>query len=158
LNDLLVQQIEDLYDAEQRLVEALPKMEEAATFPELKTAFNTHLKETEMHVGRLEQIFGLLGVEPRRETCDGMKGLISEGKEMIDARGDDWVRDAGLIGAAQRFEHYEIAAYGTCRSLAEQLGFDDVVRICQETLNEESACDKQLTQLAESRAHVMARH
>lgn len=158
LNDLLVQQIEDLYDAEQRLVDALPKMQEAATLDELKTAFGTHLNETELHVSRLEQIFSLLGVEPHRETCAGMKGLIAEGKEMVDARGDDWVRDAGLIACAQRVEHYEIAAYGTARSLAEQCGFDDVARICQETLNEESGCDVKLSQLAENRANVMARH
>src|SRR5207245_1843412 len=116
----------DLYDAEQRLTSALPKMAEAAHSPQLKRAFETHLKETEGHVRRLERVFSQIGKSPERETCEAMKGLISEGEEMISATGDANVKDAALIAAAQRVEHYEIAAYGTVRTLAKHLGLDGV--------------------------------
>jgi len=150
LEDLLVEQIQDLYDAEQRLVKALPRMSEAANAPELETAFTEHLRETEGHVKRLESAFQKLGREPERETCDAMKGLISEGEDMIKTEGDPAVRDAALIAAAQRIEHYEIAGYGTAKTFAQRVGRDDVANLLQETLDEESAADQELTRLAEA--------
>jgi ferritin-like metal-binding protein YciE len=150
LEDLFVEQIEDLYDAETRLTKALPKMAEAAERAELRDAFNKHLRETEVHVERLERIFKQLGREPRREACDGIKGLIAEGNEMISADGDATAKDAGLIAAAQRVEHYEIAGYGTARAIAEHLGHNDAVRLLQTTLDEEGATDKKLTEIAEA--------
>jgi ferritin-like metal-binding protein YciE len=156
LNDLFVVQIQDLYDAEQRLIKALPKMADAASNKELKSAFQKHLRETEQHVSRLEKVFSILGLTAQRETCEAMKGLIAEGDEAVNAGGDPEVRDAALIAAAQRVEHYEIAGYGTVRTLAEQLGHNEVARILQQTLDEEGACDKKLTQIAESRVNVKA--
>jgi ferritin-like metal-binding protein YciE len=156
LNDLLVVQLQDLYDAEQRLTTALPKMANAATNKQLKSAFQDHLRETEQHVSRLEKVFGIMGLTAQRETCEAMKGLIAEGDEAINAGGDPNVRDAALIAAAQRVEHYEIAGYGTVRTLAQQLGQDEVARILQQTLDEEGAADKKLTQIAESRVNVGA--
>jgi len=158
LNDLFLHQLEDLYDAEQRLTSALPQMAEAATSPQLKQAFHTHLDQTRTHVTRLEQVFHRIGAEPKRETCPAMKGLIKEGQEMIDAKGDSTVRDAALIAAAQRVEHYEMAGYGTVRNFAQHLGMDDVAQLLQKTLDEEGETDKLLTQLAETginaRAHA----
>src|SRR4051812_44040612 len=142
LNDLFVQQLEDLYDAENRLIDALPKMADAATCPDLKSAFSEHLQQTRTHARRLEQVFNRIGCEPKRETCPAMKGLIAEGEEMISAKGDDMVRDAGLIAAAQRVEHYEMAGYGTVRTFARQLNLDDVAQILQQTLDEEGETDK----------------
>jgi ferritin-like metal-binding protein YciE len=156
LNDLFVVQIEDLYDAEQRLTKALPKMAEAASSKTLKSAFKDHLRETEQHVTRLEKIFGVMGVTPRRETCEAMKGLIAEGDEVIGAGGDPAVKDAALIAAAQRVEHYEMAGYGTVRTLAQQLGQEEIARILQQTLDEEGACDKKLTAIAESSVNAGA--
>ncbi len=156
LDDLFVLQIQDLYDAEQRLTKALPKMAEAATNKQLKSAFQKHLRETEQHVTRLEEVFSIIGKSPRSETCEAMKGLIAEGDEAIKAGGDDSVRDAALIAAAQRVEHYEMAGYGTVRTLAEQLGQKEIARILQQTLDEEGACDKTLTEIAESRVNVQA--
>lgn len=156
LNDLFIQQLEDLYDAEQRLTKALPKMADAATNPDLKSAFQTHLQQTEGHVQRLESIFHRLGREPERETCDAMKGLIKEGETMIDAKGDKDVRDAALIAAAQRVEHYEMAGYGTVRTFAQQLGLDDIAQTLQQTLDEEGNANKMLTQIAESHINQQA--
>jgi ferritin-like metal-binding protein YciE len=156
LNDLFVVQIQDLYDAEQRLTKALPKMAEAAANKELKSAFQAHLRETEQHVTRLEKVFSVMGVAPQRETCEAMKGLIAEGDEVINANGDPEVKDAALIAAAQRVEHYEIAGYGTVRTLAEQLGQAEIARLLQQTLDEEAACDKKLTKIAESKVNVGA--
>jgi ferritin-like metal-binding protein YciE len=156
LNDLFLVQIEDLYDAEQRLTKALPKMAEAAHSKELKSAFTDHLRETVQHVTRLEKVFSTMGVTPNRETCEAMKGLIAEGEEVINARGEHEVKDAALIAAAQRVEHYEIAAYGTVRTLAEHLGQNEVARLLQQTLDEEGACDKKLTKIAESSVNVRA--
>jgi ferritin-like metal-binding protein YciE len=149
LNDLLVEQLQDLYDAEQRLTKALPEMATAAKSTELKQAFQNHLRETQSHVTRLEEVFGILGKDPEAVTCHAMKGLIKEGEEMISARGDANVKDAALIAAAQRVEHYEIAGYGSARTFAEQLGHIDAARILQQTLDEEGAADKKLTQIAE---------
>lgn len=156
LDDLLLEQIEDLYDAEQRLTEALPKMAEAASNTQLSSAFRTHLEETRQHVNRLENIFSLLGREPSREACDAMKGLIAEGEEMIGAKGSPEVRDAALIAAAQRVEHYEMAGYGSARTFASRIGRDDVASILQQTLDEEKATDRKLTMIAESAVNPQA--
>ena len=156
LGDLFVVQLQDLYDAEQRLTQALPKMAEAASNSTLKTAFQSHLRETENHVARLEKIFGVMDMNADRETCQAMKGLIAEGEEAIGASGDAAVRDAALIAAAQRVEHYEIAGYGTVRTLALQLGREDIAATLQKTLDEEGACDKKLTKIAESSVNVGA--
>jgi ferritin-like metal-binding protein YciE len=149
-DDLFTHQLEDLYDAEYQLVDALPKMADAATSSDLKNAFNTHLMETREHVRRLEHVFASLGKNPSRTTCPAMKGLIKEGSETISATGDPQVKDAALIASAQRVEHYEIAAYGTLRTLAQTVGKSDVASILQKTLDEEGNCDKKLTRLAES--------
>lgn len=156
LNDLFIQQLEDLYDAEQRLSKALPKMAEAATNGDLKQAFEMHARQTDGHVQRLEQVFQRLGHEAERQTCHAMKGLIKEGEEMIDATGDKDVKDAGLIAAAQRVEHYEMAGYGSVRTFAQQLGLSDVAGILQQTLNEEGETDHKLTKIAESHINQQA--
>src|SRR5438128_3437851 len=122
LEDLFLNQLQDLFDAENRIVKALPKMIDAATTPELKQAFETHVAQTQEHVLRLRTIFTQVGHNPEGETCEAMKGLLREAEEMIEARGDAAVKDAALIAAAQRIEHYEIAGYGTARSLAMHLG------------------------------------
>jgi len=150
LKDLYMEQLKDLYSAETQLVDALPKMAEAATSPDLKKGFKDHLKQTEEHVTRLEKIFKDLGVSGTGETCEGMKGLIKEGGEMAKMKGEDAARDAGLIAAAQRVEHYEIAVYGTVRTYAELLGYDKHVTLLEKTLNEEQETDEKLTDLAES--------
>ncbi len=147
--DLFVNQIEDLYDAENRLVTALPKMAAAATDPKLKAAFTDHLRETKIHVERLEQVFQQIGREAKAETCAAMKGLVEEGSHAIDAKGDPAVKDAALIAAAQRVEHYEMAGYGTARAFAKRLGHVDAVRLLSETYEEEFAADQKLTQVAE---------
>ena len=147
LNDLFEHEIADLYDAENQLVEALPKLAQAATNDELRTAFEHHLEETRDHVRRLEEIRGQIGTA-MSETCDGMKGLIAEGEETISADGDPTVKDAALISAAQRVEHYEIAAYGTARTLADELGLGDAKELLDQTLDEESNADKLLTKIA----------
>jgi ferritin-like metal-binding protein YciE len=148
-DDLFVEQLEDLYDAEQRLVNALPKMAAAAHNPSLKSAFQEHLRQTQGHVSRLEQVFRSIGKEAKAKTCEAMKGLVEEGSEAISATGNPDVKDAALIAAAQRVEHYEIAGYGTVRTFAERMGKRDVAQILQQTLDEEAACDKKLTSLAE---------
>jgi ferritin-like metal-binding protein YciE len=135
LDTLFYDQIQDIYDAEQRLVQALPKMAEAACNGQLRNAFEQHLAETERQVERLEQVFELTGQTPKAKTCEAMKGLISEGEEVIDATGDDDVRDAALIAAAQRVEHYEIAAYGTARTFALRLGHLRAAELLQESLD-----------------------
>ena len=156
LSDLLVVQLQDLYDAELRLVDALPKMADAAYSPDLKQAFHNHHQETQHHVQRLEQVFQELGVELERETCDAMKGLISEGDEVIEADGDHAVKDAALIAAAQRVEHYEIAGYGTARAFATRLNLPRIAALLQETLDEEGTADKILTEIAEQEVNVHA--
>ena len=156
LHDLFLEQIQDLYDAEERLTKALAQMADAAHSPELKMAFRDHLRETENQIKRLEQVFQLLGHSPQRETCEAMKGLIAEGQEMISAKGDPDVKDAALIAAAQRVEHYEIAGYGTARTFAQHLGHDQIAHLLQETLDEEGNADKRLTRLAESSINVKA--
>lgn len=156
LDDLFWEQMEDLYDAEQQLTQALPKMAEAATSSQLQAAFREHLSETQGHVSRLEDIFRNLGREPKRERCDAMEGLVDEGEEMVNAGGDSNVKDAALIAAAQRVEHYEMAGYGAVRNFAHRLGHEEAARTLQSTLDEEGAADKKLTQIAEQAANVRA--
>ncbi len=156
LEDLFLTQIEDLYDAEKRIVQALPKMADAAHTPELKQAFADHLDQTREHVERLDTIFRQLGRTPERETCEAMKGLLREGEEMMSAKGDPFVRDAAIISAAQRVEHYEMAGYGTARSLAMHLGHTEAARLLQTTLQEEEASDRKLTEIAETEVNARA--
>jgi ferritin-like metal-binding protein YciE len=150
MNMLLLDQLQDLYDAEQRLVKALPMMAQAAHNQSLKTAFQQHLRETQNHVTRLERAFQKMEETAKPKTCQAMKGLIAEGDEVLKASGGPDVKDAALIAAAQRVEHYEIAGYGTARNFAQRLGRQDVAKLLQETLDEEAACDRKLTQLAEA--------
>jgi ferritin-like metal-binding protein YciE len=156
LDDLFLYQIEDLFDAENRIVKALPKIIDAANTPELKQAFDQHLSESHDHVDRLRAIFTQLGRKPEGETCEAMKGLLREAEGMIEARGDAAVKDAALIAAAQRIEHYEIAGYGTARSLALHLGHTDAARLLQTTLEEEIRADRTLTEIAETEVNARA--
>jgi len=153
--DLLVDEIRDLYDAEHQLTKALPKMAKAASSPDLKNAFEAHLKQTEGHITRLERVFEGLGKKPTRKTCAAMRGLVEEGSEVIDEEMDPEVKDAALIGAAQRVEHYEMAGYGTVRTFAHLLGHHDLEAILQSTLEEEAAADEKLTGIA-SKINVKA--
>jgi len=148
-DELLIEQLQDLYDAERRLVKALPLMAGAARSAALKSAFQEHLRQTEGHVSRLEQVFKILGKSAGSKTCAAMKGLVEEGEEVINAKGDADVKDAALIAAAQKVEHYEIASYGTVRTFAQRLGRQDAAQLLQQTLDEEAATDKKLTALAE---------
>lgn len=155
LEELLVDELKDLYSAENQIIKALPKMAKAANAPELKRAFERHLEETRRQVERLDQIGDALEIKLTGKKCKGMEGLVEEGREMMGEL-DVEALDAGLIGAAQKVEHYEIAAYGTARTHAEMLGYNKVARLLQQTLNEEGATDKKLTQLAESVVNVGA--
>jgi ferritin-like metal-binding protein YciE len=150
MEDLFLEQVEDLYDAEKRLVKALPKMADASTSITLRQAFESHLMETEGHVSRLENVFRTLGQDPQGHTCDAMKGLVSEGEEVISYIDQSPLRDAALIAAANRVEHYEIAAYGSARTFAETLGLAEAAALLEQTLQEEKRADQKLTQLAES--------
>jgi ferritin-like metal-binding protein YciE len=156
LDDVLHDQVKDLLSAEKQLVAALPKVADAAHSDELKQAINEHLEETRGHVQRLEEITGLLGIDSSATTCKAMQGLVAEGEEILAKDGDPVAKDAAIIAAAQRIEHYEIAAYGTARTLAEQLGKDDAAALLQETLDEESAADQKLTTIAVSRVNEKA--
>jgi ferritin-like metal-binding protein YciE len=156
LQDLYVNQLRDLYSAETQLLGALPKIAEAASSSQLKEAFTAHLEQTEGHVRRLEKIFQALGDEPSGETCKAMHGLIAEGEDYVKAGGDRDVRDAALIGAAQRVEHYEIAGYGTARTLASRLGETEAAVKLQATLDEEGEADRKLTEIAESEVNAEA--
>ena len=147
VQDLFEHEISDLYSAETQLVAALPKLAQAASNDELRQAFEHHLDETREHVRRLEEIRGQIG-SSSSEQCEGMRGLIEEGQEVITASGDVNVKDAALISAAQRVEHYEIAAYGTARTLADELDLDDAKDLLDQTLDEESNADKLLTKIA----------
>ncbi|HEU5476531.1 MAG TPA: ferritin-like domain-containing protein [Gaiellaceae bacterium] len=148
LKDVLQEQLEDLHSAETQLVGALPKMAQAANHDELREALQHHLDETREHVRRVEEALGEIGVSNPTEICKGMQGLIAEGEEMIQKQGDPMAKDAALIGAAQRVEHYEIAGYGTARQLADDCGFDGIRDLMDQTLDEESAADKLLTKIA----------
>jgi ferritin-like metal-binding protein YciE len=148
LKDVLQEELEDLHSAETQLVEALPKMAQAAHHEPLREAFEHHLEETREHLKRVEEALGELGVSHPTEVCKGMQGLIAEGEEMIEMAGDPTAKDAALIGAAQRVEHYEIAAYGTARQLADDCGFDGIKDLMDQTLDEESQADTLLTKIA----------
>jgi ferritin-like metal-binding protein YciE len=149
-DELFVEQLQDLYDAEQRITKALPQMAAAAHNPALRSAFQEHLRQTENQVKRLEQVFKSLGKSCQSKTCEAMKGLVAEGSEIISGEGDPDVKDAALIAAAQRVEHYEISAYGTARTFAQRLGKSEAARLLEETLAEEKETDKKLNMLAEN--------
>ena len=157
LSDVFEAELKDLYSAEKQLVEALPSVASAATSKDLANAIESHLDETRGHVKRLEQVFDSVGLKAESEHCDGMEGLLKEGSEVAEAEGDGDARDAALIGAAQRVEHYEIAAYGTVRTLAQQLGHSEAADLLNQTLDEESAADEKLTQIATSQVNAAAR-
>jgi ferritin-like metal-binding protein YciE len=150
IEDLFLDELKDLYSAEKQITKALPKMVKAASTPELSQAFASHLEETKGHVERLEKIFDLLGKRGTGKTCEGMKGVLEEGAEVIQELEKGAVRDAGLISAAQRVEHYEIAGYGTVRSMAELLNKPELVNLLEQTLKEEKAADEKLTGISES--------
>jgi ferritin-like metal-binding protein YciE len=154
LYDLMLDELKDLYNAENQLVKALPKMAKASSAPDLTTAFQEHIEQTHEHVERLDRIFEQLGVSPRGKKCHAMEGLIEEGKELIDADLQETAKDAGIIGAAQKVEHYEIAGYGTARAHAQRLGMHEVVQLLEETLAEEKQADAKLTHLAEAINHA----
>ncbi|GAB3517527.1 YciE/YciF ferroxidase family protein [Emticicia fontis] len=157
LKELFVDGLKDIYWAEQHLTEALPKMAEAATSSELKTAFKKHLTETEGHVTKVEQVFSLIGEEAEAKHCHAMEGLVDEGEEIIDSTKEGtFVRDCGLIMAAQKVEHYEIGSYGTLRTIARLLGYNEAADVLQSILDEEGATDKKLTAIAESKINVKA--
>jgi len=149
LTEALYTELADLYDAEQQLVDALPKVAQAVDNASLRAGIEGHVEDTQNQIARLEQIFQMMGRKPDRDQCDAMKGLLEEMDEVIAASGDRQVKDAVLIGALQRIEHYEIAGYGTARAFAEQLDLDDVADLLQETLDEEAFADRRLTTLAE---------
>jgi ferritin-like metal-binding protein YciE len=149
VEDLLVEQLQDIYDAEGQIIEALPEMASAASSKELKEAFKEHLNVTKKQKDRLEQVFKELGKQPKKHKCHGMEGLVKEGKELLKEDVESNVLDAGLIAAAQKVEHYEIASYGTVRTFARELGFDKAAELLQETLDEESETNEKLTKLAE---------
>jgi len=150
LDELLQEELRDIYDAEKQLVKALPKMVKAASSPDLQEALNEHLDVTKAQVTRLEEVFAKLGTKAKGKSCAGMKGLIEEGEEVAGQDGSDELRDLAIIGAAQRVEHYEIAAYGTARTFAERLGNEEVAELLQETLTEEEEADERLTEISET--------
>jgi len=149
LHDAFIDELRDLYDAEKQLTKALPKLAKAATKPELRTAFESHLEETRGHVDRLEEVFGSLDEKVRGKHCDGIAGIIDEGKNVMEEDFDEATMDACLIAAGQRAEHYEMAAYGTLVAWARAMGHDEAADLLQQTLDEEKAADEKLSSLAE---------
>jgi ferritin-like metal-binding protein YciE len=156
LEELLEDELKDIYSAENQLVKALPKLAKAAQSKDLRAAFEDHLEQTRMHVQRIEELCNDLSIKPRGKRCVGMEGLIEEGKEVLQSDADPEPMQAAMIGAAQRVEHYEIAAYGTARAHARQLGYLKAVELLSQTLEEEKQTDQKLTQLAENRINVKA--
>jgi ferritin-like metal-binding protein YciE len=156
LEKLYINELRDLYSAENQLLKALPKMAKGASSAELKEAFENHLAETETHVERLEQIFKDLEENPKGKTCHGMKGLIEEGSEILEEEGEESVLDAGIIVAAQKVEHYEMAGYGSVRAFAQLLGQEEAAQLLQTTLDEESKANELLNQLAETTVNAEA--
>ena len=156
LDQLLEDELKDIYSAENQLLKALPKMAEAAESKDLRASFEKHLEQTQTHIQRIEEICKDLKIEPSGKTCAGMGGLIKEGDEVIESDMEPEPKQAALIGAAQRVEHYEIAAYGTARAHAKQLGYVKAFEVLTETLNEEKETDQRLTHVAENRANVKA--
>lgn len=155
-HDAFIDELRDTYSAEKQVSKALPKMAKAATSPELRAAFTTHLQETQNQLARLEEVFASLGEKVKAKHCDGMAGIIEEGQGVMKENFDDDTMDACLIASAQRVEHYEMAAYGTLVSWAKTMGHTEAAELLQETLNEEEATDEKLTQLAESRVNQQA--
>jgi ferritin-like metal-binding protein YciE len=149
LRSLLIEDLMDLYDAERQITEALPQMIKAASAPELKSSLEDHLKVTQRQHDRLEKVFKKLGVEAEGKPCDGMKGLLKEGQKVLGKQADPDVKDAAIIAAAQKVEHYEIAAYGTARTYAKMLGDMEAALLLEQTLDEEGQTDQRLTKLAE---------
>ena len=149
LEELLQEELKDIYDAEKQLTKALPKLAKKATTPDLQDAFEEHLRQTQQHMERLEQVFDQLGMPVKGKTCKGMKNLIAEGNDMIADADDDATRDAIMIAAAQKVEHYEIAAYGTLRTWANVLGHREIASMLEDTLEEEKETDQKLTGIAE---------
>jgi ferritin-like metal-binding protein YciE len=149
LHDAFLDELKDSYDAEKQLTKALPKLAKAASTPKLRAAFESHLKETEGHVKRLEQVFASLGERPKGKHCDGIEGIIEEGKSVMEEDFDETTMDACLIAAGQRAEHYEMAAYGTLVAWATAMGHNEAARLLQKNLDEEKAADEKLTALAE---------
>lgn len=156
LHELLINELKDLYSAENQLVKVLPRIAKKAATPELQDAINEHLEETKGQVERLEQIFEELEEKPRGHKCKAMEGLLEEGKEIMQADAEDAVRDAALIAACQRVEHYEIAGYGSARTFAQHLGLDSVVELLEATLEEEKNADQKLTDIAEESINAEA--
>ena len=156
LEALLVDQLKDLYSAEQQLIKALPKLAKAATNQELREGFEKHLEQTRGHSERLDRIFANIEIKGKGKKCVAMEGLIEEGKELMEEDAEPEVLDAALIAAAQKVEHYEIASYGTARTYARILERDEAARLLQETLDEEMETDKKLTELAESSINLRA--
>lgn len=156
LEDLLLHDLKDLYNAENQMLKSLPRMAKKASAPELRKALETHLKVTQGQVKRLEKVFEALDEKPKGKTCLGMKGLVEEAREIMSEDAGDDVLDAAIIAAAQKAEHYEIAAYGTARTYAEMLGNEEAARLLQQTLDEEGEADKRLTALAEQLVNVEA--
>jgi ferritin-like metal-binding protein YciE len=156
LHDLYITELKDLYGAESQIVKALPKVIEKTTSPELRQALETHLEETRGHVARLEQVFEMHGEEAKKEKCKGMQGILDEGDELIGKDAEPAVRDAAIVSACQRVEHYEIAAYGTVRTYAEQMGHERAAAVLQTTLDEELAADEKLTDIANERVNIQA--
>ena len=156
LDELLEDELKDLYSAETQLIQALPKMAEAAESRDLREAFEKHLEQTRVHAQRIEEICNDLKITPQDKNCAGMEGLIKEGQEIIQSEAGSEPKQAALIGAAQRVEHYEIAAYGTARAHARQLGYLKAVDLLSQTLEEEKEADKKLTKVAENRVNVKA--
>lgn len=156
MQDLMEHTIQDLYSAETQALDAMTELADRATSEDLRQAFQVHLRETEQQVQRLEQIAGQMGIEPEGETCLAMQGLIEEAEDLLSQLEDNQLADAAIIGAAQKMEHYEIASYGTARTLAQQAGLDDVANLLQVTLKEEKAADEKLTNIATSQVNQKA--
>ena len=157
LRDLYIEELRDLYDAEQQLIKALPKMAKEASSDELRQGFEEHLEQTRGHAERLETIFEHLGDKPKGEKCKGMEGLVKEGSSILDEDMEDSVKDAAIIGAAQKVEHYEIAGYGTARTFATLLGETEAASLLERTLEEEKETDRKLTEIAEN-INIEAEH
>lgn len=156
LHELFLHELKDMYDAEHQLLDALPALAEAASMPDLAKALRDHHAQTQEHVVRLEQVFESLDEEPARQKCDGMKGLIHEGQKILEQKGEPVVKDAAMIAACNKVEHYEIAGYGTLVSMAELMGHEEAVDLLQQTLEEEEEADELLTEIAEGTVNPAA--
>jgi len=156
LHDLYLSELKDLYSAENQIIKALPKVIEKTSSPELRQALESHLEQTRAHATRLEEVFQMHGEEPKKMKCKGIQGVLDEGEDVLGFDATPDVRDAAIISSCQRVEHYEIAAYGSVRTYAEQMGHDRAAAILQQTLDEEKEADEKLTDIAESRVNIQA--